>query len=354
MKAAVLTGIRRVELVEVAEPVFTGEADVLLRVDSVGVCGSDMHYYRSGRIGGQVIEYPWIIGHECCATVLEAGPAVKHLRPGVRVAVDPLVWCNSCDQCVAGRENTCRNQAFLGCPGQMPGCLTERIVMPAANCVALGDDIDSATAVTIEPLSIGLYADRLARQGLGARRIDGIPRLGILGAGPIGLSVLLAAQSRSAVKTYVTDIRDNRLELAATMGADWTGNPQTQDVVAAVAASEPLGLDYVFECAGEQETLDQAMEMLAPGGKLLIVGIPEFDRISLAIDPLRRREIIVQPVRRQNRCLADTVRLAGSGRINPGVMVTHEFGFDQTRRAFEMVADYQDNVVKAVIHVSGQ
>ena len=134
MKAAFLTGICKIELGDVPSPTIQNETDVLLDVEVVGLCGSDMHYYRTGRIGEMVVEYPFITGHEFAGRVLEVGPAVTNVKVGQRVAVDPLMWCGRCDQCLSGREHTCRNQKFLGCPGQSPGCLCERIVMPAQSC----------------------------------------------------------------------------------------------------------------------------------------------------------------------------------------------------------------------------
>lgn len=346
MKAAYLTGIRTIELREAPEPRITRRQDVLLRVDVVGVCGSDMHYYRSGRIGDQVVQFPWIVGHECSATVLAVGPEATGLAEGDRVAVDPLVWCGQCDQCRLSREHTCRRQAFLGCPGQLPGCLCERIVMPAASCVKTPPALDAVDAALVEPFSIGLYAFGL---GLGAGvRSAQSPRAAVLGAGPIGLSVMLAARA-AGVDVCMTDIRDYRATLARQMGAGYAGNPHRQDVLADMLERCPEGLDAVFECAGEPETLDQAVRLLKPGGRLMLVGIPEADRISLPADTLRRKEITVQPVRRQNHCVEPAIDLLASGAVNLRPMVTHRYSLEQTGEAFATVADYRDGVVKAMI-----
>ena len=122
------------ELHEVPDPGPPGEGQLLLKVETVGVCGSDIHYYNIGRIGEQVVEYPFTVGHECAATVIEAGEKTEGFKPGDRVAVDPAMPCYECDQCLAGREHTCRNLKFLGCPGQAEGCLSEMIIMPAKSC----------------------------------------------------------------------------------------------------------------------------------------------------------------------------------------------------------------------------
>ncbi|UCC22709.1 MAG: alcohol dehydrogenase catalytic domain-containing protein, partial [Planctomycetota bacterium] len=121
MKSVVLSGIGRMELVDLPEPSIKRDSDVLLKVEMVGVCGSDVHYYETGRIGSQIVKYPFMVGHECTATVKAVGATVKRVRAGDRVAVDPAITCGSCDQCRQGRRNTCRNLKFLGCPGQVEG-----------------------------------------------------------------------------------------------------------------------------------------------------------------------------------------------------------------------------------------
>ncbi|MGC9454229.1 MAG: zinc-dependent alcohol dehydrogenase [Phycisphaerae bacterium] len=345
MKAVFLTDIRRLELRDEPEPPAPGAGEVLLQVESVGVCGSDMHYYRSGRIGSQIIEYPWRVGHEFSARVLKRGEGVEGLPEGTRVAVDPLIVCGECDQCLSGREHTCRNQRFLGCPGQAPGCLAERVVMPAKCCFPVPETMTADQAALVEPMSIGLYAQRLSGVSEGAS-------VGILGSGPIGLCVLAALRSAGEHAIYTTDLLDNRLELAKQLGAGWTGNAGALDVVAEILRAEPKGLDVVFECAGEQETLDQAVELLAPGGKMMIVGIPPDDRVSFDMNHMRRKELTLQNVRRQNECMTPTVELMGDGTINIDSLVTHRFGIGQTADAFDMVADYRDGVVKAMIQVS--
>jgi L-iditol 2-dehydrogenase len=134
LKVAVLTGRRRIEIREVPDPHLGKESDALLRVEAVGVCGSDVHYYSEGRIGNQIVEYPFMVGHECAGIVEKVGRAVTRLKPGDRIAVDPAVVCGACDQCLVGRANTCRNLLFLGTPGQSSGCMCEYIVMPEQNC----------------------------------------------------------------------------------------------------------------------------------------------------------------------------------------------------------------------------
>ncbi len=345
MKAAYLTGIRGVEVGDWPEPKLENDADVLLQVETVGVCGSDMHYYRTGRIGEMVVRYPFIVGHEFSARVLGVGKAVTNVAVGQRVTVDPLMWCNECDQCRKGRENTCRRQKFLGCPGQASGCLCERIVMPAESCFPVPDNVTAQQAALLEPFCIGLYAQTLAGDVKGKSVV-------ILGAGPIGLCAYQACRAAGAGKIYITDIRPERVAFARRYGVGWVGNPKTQNIIADILSTEPGGVDVVIEATGEQSAIDQGVELLGPGGMLLLIGIPEVDRISMHISSVRRKELTIQNVRRQNRCVPAGIQLLAEGKIDLDPMVTHTFSLDETKKAFDIAADYKDNVIKAMIVVS--
>ena len=145
---------------------------------------------------------------------------------------------------------------------------------------------------------------------------------------------------------------DERLRAAAHGGADWTGNPRRQDDVRALTEREPLGLDAVFECAGEQETLDQAVELLKPGGTLVIVGIPELDRVSFDPHALRRHELDIRNVRRQNRCMAPASEMIAAGEVDVEPLITHRFRLEESARAFDLVTARADGVIKALIEVS--
>jgi L-iditol 2-dehydrogenase len=342
MKAMFLTGIRRIEIRGVPDPVLVHPTDVLIRMGAVGVCGSDVHYYTTGRIGCQVVQYPFTIGHEGAGTVEAVGSAVTRVRPGDRIAIEPAVTCGHCDQCRAGRANTCRHNRFLGCPGQIPGCLSEFIVMPEQNCFPIRDTISHALATISEPLAIGVYAVKHAIPMAGAT-------VGILGMGPIGMTVMLPALHAGAAAVYATDLLDTRLAIATKAGATWTGNPDRVDVVAEILKHEPLGLDVVFECCGKQEAMDQAVRLLKPGGKLMLIGIPEFDRVSFGIDDLRRKEICIQNVRRQEGCVQEALDLIESGAVNVQQLITHSFPLTRCQDAFDTVANYTDGVMKAMI-----
>src|SRR6266542_2083250 len=150
MKAAFLTGIRGLEILDAPEPELTSPLEVLLRIEAVGVCGSDVHYYTTGRIGSQAVKYPERVGHECAGTVVAVGDSVTSVKAGQRVSIDPLISCGHCDQCRARRPHTCRSQSFLGCPGQAPGALAEYLVMPAQCCYPVPDSMTPAQAAMVE------------------------------------------------------------------------------------------------------------------------------------------------------------------------------------------------------------
>ncbi|HEX2948512.1 MAG TPA: alcohol dehydrogenase catalytic domain-containing protein [Armatimonadota bacterium] len=342
MKAMKLTGIRQMEMVDVPMPTIQHDTDVLIHVTTVGVCGSDIHYYVDGKIGSQVVQYPFTVGHEGAGIVTAVGSAVTHVKPGDRIAIEPAMPCFTCDQCRAGRHHTCRHLRFLGCPGQAEGCLSEYIVMPETSCYPIPDSMSFDEAAISEPLTIGVYAVKSSIPLAGAT-------VGILGAGPIGLSVLLPAKAQGAQKVMMTDKIDRRLQVAQAAGADWVGNPLSTDVVSDITRIEPQQLDVVFECCGDQAALDQAIELLKPGGKLMIVGIPSVDRVSFSIDRLRRKEICVQNVRRQNHCVQPALDMIARHDFDVMVMATHRFSFADTKEAFDLVAEYRDGVVKALI-----
>jgi len=346
MKAALLTGLRQIEIQQrrIAKPAIKNQDDVLVKIEMVGVCGSDVHYYATGRIGSQVVEFPFVLGHECSGTVQAVGDAVSRVKVGDRVAIDPAVACYNCDQCREGRHHTCRNLKFLGCPGQLAGSLVEYLVMPQQNCYP-ANDISLEEAVLCEPFAIGLYAVRNAR-------LAGTENIAILGAGPIGLSCLEAAKSFGVNNCFVTEKIDERIVVADSAGACWVGNPDKQDVVRQILTQKPEGIDVVFECAGQQEALEQAVELLKPGGKLMLIGIPRLQRVSFLIDLIRRKEITIVNVRRQNDCTQRCIELIKDKMVNLDFMVTHRFDFTETQEAFDMVADYRDGVVKAMISFS--
>jgi L-iditol 2-dehydrogenase len=345
MKAAYFTARGKIEVLDVLEPDLQQPGDVLLQIDRVGICGSDIHYYLEGRIGDQVLEYPATLGHECSGTVLQTGSAVQKVKTGDRVAIDPAFPCGTCDQCLISREHTCRHLRFMGSPGQAPGGMAERYVAPASCCTAIPPSLSLDEAMLAEPLSIGRHAVRISR-------LAACMRIAVLGAGPIGLSVLLCAKATAPCTAYVTDLLDQRLAVARTCGADEVWNPRHCDLAAIIHQSQPQGLDLVFECSGDPTCIEQGQSLLRPGGGLMIVGIPEADAVSFNPHRMRRFELYFQSVRRQNGCVSPVLDLIAQRRIDPAPLLTHRFPLSEVTAAFELVAGYRDGVIKAVIDMS--
>jgi L-iditol 2-dehydrogenase len=344
MKAALLSGIKQFDIATVPDPSLARDTDVGIRIAVIGVCGSDIHYYSTGRIGTQVVRFPFTVGHETAGIVEKIGPRVTSLRVGQRVALDPAVSCGECDQCQAGRVHTCRHLQFMGCPGQLEGCMSQYVVVPDRNCFPIPDHMTFEQAAIAEPLAISVYSVERAP-------LSATTNIAILGAGPIGMSVLHTLRTRTVGNIYVTDRIDERLAYARKLHPRWTGNPDRVDVVNEILALEPLQVDVLFECTGDSSALAQAIELLKPGGTLVIVGIPEVDSISLPIHELRRKELTILNIRRQLHCTERAIALLASGAIRMDDMVTHRFALDETAKAFDLVANYRDGVMKAMIHI---
>jgi len=344
MKAAILRAPGRFQIEDIPKPDLKSPSDVLLKMKAVGICGSDLHYLRQGKIGDQIIDYPWIAGHECAAEVEAVGSRVTKVKVGDPIVIDPNIPCGHCSQCKNDREHTCLNGRFLGCPGQLQGCMTEYLVMPESCCFLVDNQLDFSMAVLIEPMSIGLYATGMSREK--------ISDAAILGAGPIGLCTLLALKENQTKSLFLTDKINARLRFARKLGVSWIGNPEETDVVKSVLNINPDGLDAVFECCGDQEALDQSIDLLKPGGTLFIIGIPETRQIAFDISKLRRKEIAIRNVRRQNNCIPRAIQWIRENRFGIHQLITHRFPLDKAQKAFELVSGYSDNVIKAVIEIN--
>ncbi len=342
MKAMMLTGIRKMELFEIPEPEIVNPHDVLIRMLVSGICGSDIHYYTQGQIGSQIISYPFTVGHEGSGVVVKTGSAVSTVKPGDMIAIEPAMPCHECDQCLSGRQHTCRKIRFLGCPGQAEGCLREYIVLPESSCIPLPAELGPDHGSISEPLAIGVYSVRKAGKTAG---LD----IGILGFGPIGMSVMLALKAAGTGRIVVSEKIGERLAIAGKEGADILINPLRESVKERIATEAPLGLDIVFECCGQQEAMDEAVKILKPGGSLIVIGIPEFDNWSVNVEDTRRKEISIQFIRRQVDCVEAAIELMRSGRAETANMVTHRFPLEKAREAYDMVAAYRDGVMKAMI-----
>lgn len=343
MNTAILKGIRQIETAKVSDPKLVNDTDVLIRIKTVGVCGSDIHYFTTGRIGTQIVKFPFIVGHEAAGIVEQTGKKATRVKPGQRIAIDPAVYCGHCDQCLLGRENTCRNLRFLGCPDQLEGCLSELIVLPEFCCFPIKDNMTFEQATLTEPLAIAVYAVERSV-------IKPEANVAILGAGPIGISVFHVLRTRNIGNVYITDKIKERLALSEILNPRWNGNPEETDVVKEITRIEPLLLDVVYECSGDKDAIIQAIQLLKPGGNLVLVGIPEVDEIPFPIHQLRRNEITITNIRRQVHCTQKAIDLIDQQKVNIDSMHTHRFALEETQQAFDLVANYGDGVMKAIIY----
>ena len=342
MKAAQLTGIKQFIVKEIPKPVINRATDVLIRIKMVGVCGSDIHYYTEGRIGDQIVKYPFLVGHEAAGIVESTGNKVSRVKPGQRIAIDPAVYCGECEQCKAGRKHTCDKLVFLGCPDQIEGALCEYLVLPEICCFPIKDKTTFEQAVLSEPLAIAVYSVQQAQ-------LPPKAKVAILGAGPIGMSVFHVLGSKDVTNVFATDKIQERLDFSNQLNPKWSGNPDMTDVAREISKIESHLLDVVFECSGDEGAYQDAIKILKPGGKFVIVGIPEADEIPIPIHEFRRKEITIINIRRQNHCTQKTIDMLENGQLNVESMVTHSFPLEQTKEAFDLVANYRDGVMKAMI-----
>jgi L-iditol 2-dehydrogenase len=341
MKAVVLTSPRKLHVSE--RPIPTpGEGEVLVRVQAVGVCGSDVHYYRDGRIGNRVVTGPLVLGHEFAGEVAALGPGVTGWKVGERVAVDPTMPCGECHFCRQGLIHVCPSVNFCGTP-PTDGGYQEFFVARPANLHRLPSGLSTAEGAMVEPLAVAVHAVNLAQPKPGET-------VAVLGAGSIGLTVLQVARDRGARVVLVTEPLPARRALAAKLGAEQALNPQEEEAVAAaLKLTDGLGPDVVFECAGTLETPQQAIDMCRPRGRVLWVGIPPGDTITLSIHEARRKELSLIMARRFLATYPQAIDLAASHRADLACLITHRFGLAETEAAFALVDRYADGVIKALI-----
>jgi L-iditol 2-dehydrogenase len=312
---------------------------VRVRMRHVGICGSDIHYYATGRISDQVVRYPFVLGHEGSGEMLEE---LGSMHAGAPIFIEPAITCHHCDQCLAGRENTCRNIRFLGNPLEIPGCMCEEITLPPECIVPLPDWMGLDEAVLLEPLSIAVHAAKHSNLVKGCRAA-------IVGAGPVGLSALLAVAEFGPRQILVSEPVAARRDAARRLGAHLVFDPGPGAVSEAVFDAAGGGVEVAFECCGTQESIDDATRMLCPGGTLVLIGIPEVDLVSYDPHLARRREITTVNVRRQNRCVEQAVSILERRRDAARVLLTHRFPPQKAKEAFDLVEQKADGVIKAVL-----
>lgn len=349
MRVSRLYGIRDLRLEELPIPT-PGPGEVLLRVAAVGVCGSDVHYFLEGRIGDAVVTGPLILGHEFSAQVAELGPQahsgrVGGLEIGQLVAVEPGISCGRCEPCRHGHPNLCPDVRYCGTP-PIDGVFAEYVVMPAENCYPLPQGFGQAEGALLEPLGIAIHSVDLAHLKAGQT-------VAVLGAGPIGLLIAAVARAAGAGEVFVTEPLAYRRQFALDYVADAALDPGDTDVTAEILRlTGGRGVDVAFEAAGAAETIQQAVDVACTGGKVLLVGIPSDDRMTLKVSTARHKGLVLKPVFRMKHTYPRAIRLVQTGMVDVKPLATHLFPLERIVEAFELVTGYKDGVLRAVIQVS--
>jgi L-iditol 2-dehydrogenase len=343
MKAAVLhrPGEIRVEQRQVPEP---GPGEVLVRVRAVGVCGSDVHYYKEGRIGRRVVEKPLILGHECAGEVVALGSGVSHLRIGSRVALEPGVPCRRCRFCMSGRYNLCPDVTFMATP-PVDGAFVEYIAWPADFTYPLPENLGYAEGALMEPLAVGMHAVRRARLVPGCTVL-------VLGGGPIGQLALQAAKAAGAGRVILTELEEGRLAMARSLGADVALDLRTTPMAEALAEiTDGEGPDLVIEAAGTVETVRQGIELVRRGGTVVWIGLPGTDPCPVSVLQAINKEMDILGIYRYANVYPDAIRLAASGKIDLAPLVTHRFPLEDTRQALDTVVEQKASALKVLVEI---
>lgn len=341
MKAARLYGVHDIRIEELPQP-KPGPGEVLLRIKAVGLCGSDLHYYKEGGIGDAKIIEPLILGHEFSAQVVALGPGVTGLAVGQAVAVEPANACRVCEFCREGNPNLCPDVIFAGSPG-VDGAMREYMTYPARLCYPLPHGLTYDDGAVLEPLGIAVHATDLGKIRVGRT-------VAVVGCGPIGLLNIQVARAAGASRIFATEILDYRLDAALETGATAGFNPTREDVVVGILkATDGRGVDVVFECAGAQETPEQAMQICKPGGTVVLVGIPSIDRVTFTASTARRKGLTIKMVRRMREVYERAMALVESGQVKTRSVVTHHFPLERVSEAMDLLDRYGDGAIKIII-----
>lgn len=312
--------------------------EVMLRVEAVSVCGSDMHYYTEGGIGPAVIRTPMTPGHEFAATVTGGTGEAYGLPDGTLVAVDPAQHCGQCEQCHAGYPNLCPNVRFLGSPG-VDGGLAEYISVPPQSLHAVPAGFTPALTALLEPLGVAVHA-------LDITRVKPLAGVTVLGAGPIGLMLAQVARVCGAGHVRIVEPRASRREQALTLGADSVH----ADYREVLELSAGRGEDYVLEATTSPDAPEQAAQLARIGGHVTLVGIPDGDRFAMSAANARRKGLIIKMSRRMGHVYPRAIELVRSGRVDIAGIATHHYALHDAARAFADAHTAAPGFLKAVIY----
>ena len=341
MKKAIITGPKKIEVVEVDTP-RPGTDEVLVKVLSIGICGSDLHYYAGDQIGERNIVYPMSLGHEFAGDVLEVGPGVT-LKPGDRIMAEPALGCGECEWCKGGKANLCPKTRFCGSP-PVDGAFSQYYVLNKHQALPISDAMTYDDALMAEPLANLLHVMDMAKLKKGMTAC-------VLGCGPIGLLLLQLVKSKGASRIFVSEKVEYRRALAERLGADVAYDANACDAAAEILkATDGRGVDIAFEAAGDPSAIDQCVRAAKRGGMVVIEGIPAETSITLDIRTARRKELAIQFCRRCPETPVRALKLIDSGKIDVRSLVSHHFPIDRIGEAFRIVHAHTDGAVKVVVN----
>ena len=341
-----LHAARDLRVEQLSDPKPPSKGEVLIRVGSAGICGSDLHTYLDAQIGDTKLRAPLVLGHEFAGTVESVGEDALtedliRLERGMRVAVDPAQPCGICELCQRGHPNLCTSLHFCGLYPD-GGCFCERIVMPARSCFPLPGELDLESGALLEPLGVALHAVNLARPTADESAV-------IVGAGPIGLLILQAATLAGMKPVYVVEQLPWRLSLVEKYGGIPIDSARTDAREKLMIQTLGRGVDVAFEAAWADSTIQLAAEMTRHGGRIVLVGIPREDQLTMNHSTARRKGLTILLSRRMKHTYPRAIDLVEKGLVDVKGIVSHRFPLTQLPQAFALNADYRDHAVKVMI-----
>lgn len=343
MKALVLEEAHRLTLRDIELPLSVGSRDVKIKIHTVGVCGSDVHYYQHGRIGPFKVEEPMVLGHEASGTVVEVGNDVTHLRVGDRVCMEPGIPQLDSPATMRGLYNLDPAVRFWATP-PIHGCLTPFVVHPAAFTFKLPDNVSFAEGAIVEPLSIGLQAAKKAAMKPGDVAV-------VIGAGTIGAMTALAALAGGASRVILADVVKDKLALFANNPAVTTVAVREQSLVDVVRqVTDGWGADVVFEASGSTRAFDNLLDLVCPGGCAVLVGMPP-EPVALDVVSMQAKEVRFESVFRYANIFPRALALISSGMIDVKPFISRKFSFSEGLKAFEEAAAARPQDVKIQIEM---
>ena len=343
--ALVLEEAGKLSLRDIALTETLGSGDVRISIDTVGICGSDVHYYTYGKIGPFVVRKPMVLGHEAAGVVTERGADVTHLGVGDRVCMEPGIPNPASKASKLGVYNVDPDVQFWATP-PVHGCLTPSVVHPAAFTYRLPDNVTMAEGAMVEPFAIGMQATARAKIKPGDVAL-------VTGSGPIGLMCALSALAGGCATVFITDLAEEKLQIAARYENIKPLLIPRDDVSERLkAATEGWGADVVFECAGAAASIQTALDAVAPAGCVVWVGMP-VDPVPVDIVLAQSKEIRMETVFRYANMYDRAIALIGSGKVDLKPLISETFGFEESIKAFDRAVEARPTDVKIQIKVSG-